>query len=124
MAYIQEVGNTTTTCTDVCNPGTKGHATLVQSGVKYKRINREPLDAESVFMTYSELERRLGPEAIGTLYDGMILSVTDDEDDSYNCAWLIRWQKPEEGVPENTYYATKIVDEDFVRDLIGWGHLE
>lgn len=55
-------------------------ATLIQYGLTNKRINREPIDAESVLTTYSELTSYCGTApSNGHLYDGFITSIITSE---------------------------------------------
>lgn len=127
---IYTIENKTAECQHECGNHKFGRATKIQSGVTQKRINREPLDIEETWLTWSDLEPRLGPGLVGTLYDGMVISITDDPDDTYNGPWIIRWQNPDDfpdaepRVEKNTYFAIRLWDEEEVRYFCGFGHLE
>ena len=71
-------------------------ATHIQCGITNHRINREPLDAESVIYSYSYLQDKLEMRSRtqtkeGALYAGMITSVINDDESSYNGPWYISY---------------------------------
>ena len=117
-------------------------ATKIQYGQTNYRINREPIDAESVITTYSGLVSKTGPadDAEGALYPGMIVAVTEDQDESKRGPYYISYETTSEGT---AYTKDRIplrseldhdVDivkeeleneiEDSVNELMfNWGHL-
>ena len=64
-----------------------------QYGITNWRINREPIDAETVHLTYSDVQNKLVPNSTGIIpgafYGGLITSVTSDSNDAYNGPWYI-----------------------------------
>ena len=68
-----------------------------QYGITNWRINREPIDAETVHLTYSDMQNKLVPNSIGIIpgafYGGLITSVTSDSNDAYNGPWYISVNK-------------------------------
>ena len=69
-------------------------ATKVQYGQTNYRINREPIDAESIWENYAKLEECLGDmrTAKGALYPGMTVAVNSDPDPEKNGLYLIGLQ--------------------------------
>lgn len=72
-------------------------ATQVQCGVTNNRINREPLDNETVLYSYADLIERIQPNGAastkkGFFYGGLITSVINDENASYNGPWYISYE--------------------------------
>lgn len=72
-------------------------ANTQQYGIKNWRIYREPIDGETVQLTYQDILDRLEPNdaedgtKLGTFYGGLITSVTSDENKSYNGPWYISY---------------------------------
>ncbi len=55
-------------------------ATLIQYGLTNKRINREPIDCETVLASYTLLKSYTGQNpSEGQVYDGLITSVINSE---------------------------------------------
>ena len=67
-------------------------ATQVQCGVTNNRINREPIDSESVVYSYSNLADKLSARS-GFIYGGLITSVINDEEKEKNGPWYISYNK-------------------------------
>ena len=63
-------------------------ATQVQCGVTNNRINREPIDSESVVYSYSNLADKLSARS-GVIYGGLITSVINDEEKEKNTERMI-----------------------------------
>ena len=86
----------------------------ILSGVQYHRINRQPLDYESVVNTYSDIEQNILSDGhnstyLGQFYAGMYTAVVDDSDKTKNGPYYISYVKT--GTPDNThisYEATRI----------------
>ena len=79
-------------------------ATQVQCGVTNNRINREPIDSESVVYSYSNLADKLSARS-GFIYGGLITSVINDEEKEKNGPWYISYNKD----VLNSYTADRIV---------------
>lgn len=115
-------------------------ATHIQCGVVNHRINRQPLDAESVLYSYSDILERThaiknGVTKKGALYAGMFTSVINDNEEAYNGPYYISY-----GVDDETGYlsyfpnrlsstyelneAVDEVEEEVNTVLFGWGTLE
>ncbi len=117
-------------------------ATHIQCGVTNHRINREPLDAESVMYSYSYLQSRLAMKnktqtREGALYAGMITSVINDNNTAYNGPWYVSYQINSDQVSYhadrlptktemNSYVdSVKVEIENEINDLVfAWGHLK
>jgi hypothetical protein len=119
-------------------------ATKVLYGQTNYRINREPIDAESVVSTYSDIERKTGcaTHAEGALYPGMIVAVVNDEDESLRGPYYISYES--DGHSPMSYTKERIMMKSDVESYIGdvvidvndeiedsidellfdWGHLE
>lgn len=86
-------------------------ANTQQYGIKNWRIYREPIDGETVQLTYQDILDRLEPNdagdgtKLGTFYGGLITSVTSDGNNAYNGPWYISYQKDENKI---SYHATRI----------------
>lgn len=100
-------------------------ATKFQYGGTLHRINREPLDDESVLHSYSDLIDRTSPgdkqnrTKVGKFYAGFYTAVVDDENASYNGPYYISYTKT--GTAGNTvisYHHNKIVCDEEVRDML------
>lgn len=122
---VWEAENTTCDC-DECFP-VSGHATKILDGVTTKRLNRTPLDVESVWETWDDLMLRLTGN-VGALYDGEVVSVINDQITTYNGTWEIRWNRDggqhSPYVPATyTYYAVKFADDLSIGEKLGWGEL-
>ena len=116
-------------------------ATHIQCGVTNHRINREPLDAESVLYSYSHLQSELAMKdktqtREGALYAGMITSVINDSEEAYNGPWYISYQINSgqvsynaDRLPTNTEVnsyvgGVKTEIENEVNEVVfSWGHL-
>ena len=83
-------------------------AIQTQYGLSNWRINREPIDAETVHLAYSYIQNKLVPDSTGNIpgafYGGLITSVTSDSNDAYNGPWYISVNK-QDGV---SYLAERI----------------
>lgn len=95
-------------------------ATKAQLGTSFYRINREPIDGESVLYSYSDiLDRvdRLGPTNTkkGAFYAGFITSVTNDADQAYNGPWYISYTQ---GGGTVTYVADRIWQKEEIRSYV------
>ena len=68
-----------------------------QYGISNWRINREPIDAETVHLAYSDMQNKLVPNSTGIIpgafYGGLITSVTNDNNNAYNGPWYISVNK-------------------------------
>lgn len=91
-------------------PATKG-----QYGITNYRINREPIDAETVFLTYQDIKDRLETNesgngtTLGAFYGGLITSVTSDTNIAYNGPWYISYSVSKKDNKDwVTYSATRI----------------
>ena len=117
-------------------------ATHIQCGVTNHRINREPLDAESVLYSYSYLKSKLEMKndtqtKEGALYAGMITSVINDDIDSHNGPWYVSYQINSgkvsynaDRLPTNTEVGSYVndvkieVENEVYNVAFTWGHLE
>lgn len=118
-------------------------ATKVQYGQTNYRINREPIDAESVITTYSGLEAKTGlvEDAEGALYPGMIVAVTEDQDTSLRGPYYISYEISESGMTyvsdklstqkevssylnEAVSYINENIEESINELMFNWGVLE
>ena len=106
-------------------------ATHIQSGITNHRINREPLDAETINLSYAGMIENIktgdnGGTIKGAFYKGLVTTVNEDPDSSYNGLWLITGVRDEER-GEYAYSAAKIATKeelDNTAELIfDWGHL-
>lgn len=74
-----------------------GGANTQQYGIKNWRIYREPIDGETVHLSYQDIKDRLitnntgDGTTLGTFYGGLITSVTSDSNDAYNGPWYISY---------------------------------
>lgn len=72
-------------------------AIQTQYGLSNWRINREPIDAETVHLAYSDMQNKLVPNSTGIIpgafYGGLITSVTNDNNNAYNGPWYISVNK-------------------------------
>lgn len=72
-------------------------ANTQQYGIKNWRIYREPIDGETVHLSYQDIKDRLITNSsgdgttLGTFYGGLITSVTSDSNDTYNGPWYISY---------------------------------
>lgn len=72
-------------------------ANTQQYGIKNWRIYREPIDGETVHLSYQDIKDRLitneagDGTTLGTFYGGLITSVTSDSNDAYNGPWYISY---------------------------------
>lgn len=119
-------------------------ATHIQCGITNHRTNREPLDAESVLYSYSCLQNRLAMKDEtqtheGALYAGMITSIINDDEASYNGPWYISYQISGDEVEQVSYNADRLPTSTEVNSYVGgvkteienevnevlfsWGHL-
>lgn len=106
-------------------------ATHIQCGVVNHRINREPLDADSVVFSYSDLKDRIDGRE-GAFYAGMVTAVTNDEDTTYNGPWYVSYQTPTSYSADRILTKTEVMSyvddvkqsvEEEVHSVISWGHL-
>jgi hypothetical protein len=93
-------------------------ATQIQCGVTNNRINREPIDSESVIYSYDALMQKVRAEN-GFLYGGQVTSVVNDLDSYRNGPYYISYN------PEilNSYSADRIVLKS-ENDLIVYGGMD
>lgn len=104
--------------------------THIQCGVTNHRINREPLDAESVMFSYDALRRHVEKQrhsetTEGAFYAGLYTSVISDENDAYNGPYYISYEVSGEEV---SYTAERLVnsyemDTTVYTVCFDWGHL-
>ena len=111
-------------------------ATHIQCGVVNHRINREPLDAETVNTTYAELVRHIEPGNLGgtytgSFYAGLVTSVTCDDNQGLNGPYYVSYKDSY----RDSYTAEKIITEpelayaveQVVEEITGvtsyWGHI-
>ena len=111
-------------------------ATHIQCGVVNHRINREPLDSETVNTTYEAMYDHIrgngeGGTYTGSFYAGLITSVTGDQDASLNGPYYISYKDSS----KSSYVASKLITEpeleeaveEAVSEVSGitsyWGHL-
>ena len=72
-------------------------ANTQQYGIKNWRIYREPIDGETVHLSYKDIKDRLitnttgDGTTLGTFYGGLITSVTSDSNKTYNGPWYISY---------------------------------
>ena len=112
-------------------------ATHIQCGIVNHRVNREPLDVDSV-LAYDDLingitrDIAVGSTKSGALYAGMITAVVEDPESAYsayNGPYYISYSNGNESL---SYNATRLVlsndiddvEEDVSKTLFGWGVLE
>lgn len=106
-------------------------ATKVQCGITNRRINREPLDAESVMYSIDDLNNATQMvdnvhTVSGAVYAGMITSVINDKDDDNNGPWYISYAVSNNQV---SYIKDRILTKTESYNAIkhiafSWGHLE
>lgn len=82
----------------------------ILSGVQIHRNGRYPYDYEQVHNSYTDLLDKLESDGEhgtkkGTLYAGLVTSVVDDENSTYNGPWYISYQKDENKI---SYHAARI----------------
>ena len=113
-------------------------ATHIQTGVVNHRINREPLDAESVMNSYEDLLSYVestgnGTTAEGAFYAGHVTAVVNDMQSAYNGLYYISYGFNEQGhlaYTANRMASSYEVDQDIIEceetvynTIFGWGHL-
>jgi hypothetical protein len=105
-------------------------ATKVQCGVTNQRINREPLDAESVMYSMEQLNKATQMKdkvhtVSGVVYAGMITSIINDKDESNNGPWYISYNISNNQVSYlKDRILTKSESYNAIESAISWGHLE
>ena len=98
-------------------------ANTQQYGIKNWRIYREPIDGETVQLTYQDILDRLEPNdagdgtKLGTFYGGLITSVTSDENPGYNGPWYISYNIHDDKV---AYSAERILTNSEINFEIGY----
>lgn len=93
-------------------------ATQIQYGITNNRINREPIDSESVVYSYDALIEKVNAQN-GFFYGGLVTSVVNDENSYKNGPYYISYD------PNvlNSYSADRIVLKS-ENDLIIYGGME